>query len=109
MSRIDLIPYAVPPLVTSLQRTSSTTNFTLTCTSTYSPATTVTWMKDGDTLTIDGVKYKTYQTVTNRRTSTYKNILVVDGAIEHITGTYTCQVTNRLGSSSRALTVRGMY
>ena len=62
-------------------------------------------MKDGDTLDIDGVKYKTYQTVTNRRTSTYQNTLVVDDDIENITGNYTCRVTNRFGSSSRVLTV----
>ena len=64
-------------------------------------------MKDGDTLDIDGEKYKTYQTVTNRRTSTYQNTLVVDGDTENITGTYTCRVTNRVGSSSAVLTVRG--
>ena len=64
-------------------------------------------MKDGDTLDIDGVKYKTYQTVTNRRSSTYQNTLVVDDDTENIIGTYTCRVTNRVGSSSRVLTVRG--
>ena len=66
-------------------------------------------MKDGDVLDIDGVKYKTYQTVTNRRTSTYQNILVVDDVIENITGNYTCKVTNRFGSSTRDLSVRGTY
>ena len=68
-------------------------------------------MKDGDTLDIDGEKYKTYQTVTNRRTSTYENTLVVDDDddIEDIPGNYTCRVTNRFGSSSRDLTIsRGM-
>ena len=64
-------------------------------------------MKDGDTLDIDGVKYKTYQTVTDRRTSTYENTLLVDDDIENITGNYTCRVSNKLGSSSRDLTVRG--
>ena len=65
-------------------------------------------MKDGDTLDIDGVKYKTYQTVTNRRSSTYQNILVVvDDDTENIPGTYSCRVTNRVGSSSAVLTVRG--
>ena len=64
-------------------------------------------MKDGDTLATDGVKYKTYQTMTDRRTSTYQNTLVVDDDIENIIGTYTCQVANRLGSSSRILTFRG--
>ena len=104
-----LLPHTVPPRVTSLYRTSSTTNLTLTCTSTSSPATTVTWMKDDDTLDIDGEKYKTYQTVTNRRTSTYQNTLVVvDDDIENITDIYyTCRVTNRFGSSSDYLFVRG--
>ena len=64
-------------------------------------------MKDGNTLDIDGEKYKTYQTVTNRRTSTYLNKLVVDDDIENSTGTYTCKVTNKFGSSNRVLTVRG--
>ena len=66
-------------------------------------------MKDGDTLNIDGVKYKTYQTVTNRRTSTYQNTLVVDDVIENITGNYTCKVPNTFGSSTRDLSVRGTY
>ena len=64
-------------------------------------------MKDGDTLDIDGEKYKTYQTVTNRRTSTYQNTLVVDDDTENIPGNYTCRVTNRVGSSIAVLTVRG--
>ena len=65
-------------------------------------------MKDDDTLDIDGEKYKTYQTVTNRRSSTYQNSLVVDDDNENITGIYyTCRVTNRFGSSSDYLFVRG--
>ena len=64
-------------------------------------------MKDGDTLDIDGVKYKTYQTVTDRRASTYQNTLVVDDDIENITGNYNCKVTNRFGNSSSDLTIRG--
>ena len=66
-------------------------------------------MKDGDTLDIDGVKYKTYQTVTDRRTSTYQNTLVVDDDIENVTGNYTCRVTNKFGSSIGELSLRGMY
>ena len=106
---MDFTMFIAAPSVTSLQRTSSTTNLALTCTSTYSPATNVTWMRDGDTLDIDGVKYKTYQTVTDRQNSTYQNTLVVDDDIENITGTYTCNVTNRFGGSSNILTVSGKY
>ena len=66
-------------------------------------------MKDGNTLDIDGATYETYQRVTNRRTSTYQNILVVDDVIENITGNYTCKVTNKFGSSNHVLAVRGRY
>ena len=62
-------------------------------------------MKDGVTLATDEIKYKTYQTVTDRQSSTYQNTLVVDDVTEHITGNYICQVTNSFGSSSRVLTV----
>ena len=106
---ILLLSCTVAPRVTSFLRTSSTTNLTLTCTSTNSPATDVTWIKDGDVVDIDGVKYKTYQTVTDRRSSTYQNVLVVDDVIENFTGNYMCKVANQFGSSSSSLivTVRG--
>ena len=102
---INHISCTAAPRVISLQRTDSTSILTLTCTSTFSPATNVTWTRDGDVLAIDGVMYKTYQTVTDRRTSTYQNILEVDYVAENINGIYTCSVTNAFGSSSRDLTV----
>ena len=95
------------PNVTSFQRANSTTNFTLNCTSTNSPATNVTWLKSGSTLLANGVKNRFYQTVTSRRSSTYQNILVVDDDIEDIIGNYTCNVTNRFGNSNSTLTIRG--
>ena len=95
------------PTVTSFQRVKSTTHFTLTCTSTNSPATNVTWMRDGDILPIDGVKNHFYQTVTSRRSSTYQNTLVVDDTTDNITGNYACRVTNKFGNSSSEIIVRG--
>ena len=59
----SFITLIAAPNVTSLQRTNSTTNLTLTCTSTNSPATNVTWMKDGDTLDIDGVMFESWQSI----------------------------------------------
>ena len=95
------------PAVTNFKRVRSATNFTLTCTSTNSPATEVTWMRNGATLSIDGVRNKFDQTVTSRRNSTYQNTLVMDDVIERFIGNYTCKVTNKFGNSSGKLTVRG--
>ena len=95
------------PSVTSFQRARSTTHFTLTCTSTNSPATTVTWMRNGATLLIDGVKNQFYQTVRYRRSFTYQNTLVVDDVIDNVTGNYTCKVNNAFGSYTCSLTIQG--
>ena len=66
-----------------------------------SPATTVSWMKDGQPLTTDGSSYYTLtQTVTDRTTSTYSNVLTVREGTA-VAGTYNCTVTNDLGSDSR--------
>ena len=57
-------------------------------------------MKDGQPLTTHGSSYYTLtQTVTDRNTSTYSNVLTVHEGIG-VTGTYTCTVTNDLGSNS---------
>jgi len=95
------------PSVTSFQRANSTTNFTLNCTSTKSPATNVTWLRNGNTLQANTVKNRFYQTVTSRRSSTYQNILIVDDDIENVIGNYTCNVTNKFGNSNSTLTIRG--
>ena len=72
----------------------------MTCVSTVSPATNISWMKDGQPLTTDGSSYYALtQTVTDRASSTYSNVLTVsEGAPGGVAGTYTCTVTNELGS-----------
>ena len=67
-------------------------------------------MKDGQPLTTDGSSYYTLtQTVTDRASSTYSNVLTVsEGAPGGVAGTYTCTVTNELGSDSSEVTV-GRY
>ena len=82
---------------------------TVTCVSTGSPATTVSWMKDGQPLNItdDGsTDYTLTQTVTNRVSSTYYNVLTVSEGVS-VAGTYTCTVTNDLGSASDVVVVVG--
>ena len=87
------------PIITDL--TYNESGHTLTCVSTVSPATTVSWMKDGQPLTPDGSSYYTLtQTVTDRTTSTYSNVLTVSEGTA-VAGNYICTVTNDLGSDSK--------
>ena len=72
---------------------------TLTCTSTRSPATNVTWMREGVELTTDGTVYTATQSVTNRRESTYANMLTIATVDDTTVGTYSCSVTNTLGTA----------
>ena len=95
---------AAPPTVSSLTYDCSTR--TLNCTSTDSPATTVTWTRDGDTLTVDGTTYSMTQTVTDRRTSTYENVLTLPATAD-ITGNYHCLVRNALEDSQMTINVMG--
>ena len=82
---------------------------TLTCTSTGSIATTVTFMRDGTTvgplrdgesMESGGVTYQLAQTVTNRAESTYENVLTINQPLSDIVGsTFTCSVENTIGTS----------
>ena len=82
---------------------------TLTCTSTGSPPTTVTFtrdnntsftLRDGEEVTANGVTYQLTQTLTDRRQSTYRNALSIDQPLVGIMGsTFNCSVTNTIGAS----------
>ena len=108
--RVDdvvLSPATDPPIILDL--TYQEENRTLTCVSTVSPATTVSWMKDGQPLTTDGSSYYTLtQTVTDRNTSTYSNVLTVSNGTG-VAGTYNCTVTNDLGFASRVIVALGEF
>ena len=81
---------------------------TLICVSTGSPPTTVSWMKDGVSLYIDRSTYQLAQTVTDRFSSTYSNVLTVsETAPNGIAGTYTCTISNDLGTDSSDVTAVG--
>ena len=64
--------------------------FILTCVSTGGPATTVTWTRDGATVSTDANHVFT-KTVTDQVTATYNSILTVTGREP---GNYTCSVAN---------------
>ena len=79
--------------------------FTLTCTSTGGPATTVSWSRDGTTLSDDSNHDITSQ-VMDTVTATYTNTLTVTG---RLAGQYECSVSNSRtpSGSTRSLTIVG--
>ena len=100
-----LSPATDLPTITNL--TYQEEDRTVTCVSTGSPATTVSWMKDGQPLTTDGsTDYTLTQTVTNRVSSTYSNVLTVSEGVS-VAGIYNCTVTNDLGSDSSVVEAAG--
>ena len=64
--------------------------FTLTCTSTGGPATTVSWRRDG-TMLSDDSNHDIMSQVTDPVTATYTNTLTVTG---RLAGQYECSVLN---------------
>ncbi len=101
------IPFTALPVVTSLQQDNTNNQFALICVSTTSPAMTVVWTKDGITLSMDGAPYQHSQIVTDRRSSTYQNILTSSGDPDSIVGNYSCTVSNRFGSSGMNVEIQG--
>ena len=93
--------------ITSLDTTTDYGSiFTLNCISSGSPASSVTWTKDGVVLSESGT-YRMSKILQNGVTSTYFNLLKVDTGPYAITGEYSCEVSNSLGSNTRNVTVRG--
>ena len=93
---------------------------TITCISTNSPATTVTFMRgittvgplrDGESVVVGGITYTLAQRVTDRRESTYENILTINDDLANLVDdTFTCTVANALGmDTSSSITIRGRY
>ena len=96
--------FPAPPNITHLVFTYGHMSSNLTCTSTGSPATAVTWMRDSQPLSLPDDTYTQIQTITDRRLSTYETVLIIDAAATDITGhTYNCTVLNALGTASKEL------
>ena len=92
----------VQPRISSL--TYDGDNRTLTCAYTGFPATTVSWEKDGVPLSTDGSSYHMTQTVTDRAFSTH-SVKICEKA--GVAGSYTCTVSNQIGSDQKSGTVIG--
>ena len=105
---LNTSPLSAKPSIVALTSQCSASSSTLTCTSTGSPATTVSWTRNGQPVTIDGNTYQLTQTVTNRTSATYENVLTINQPWASILGsTFNCTVTNTLGSGSDSIQVAG--
>ena len=91
---------------------------TVTCISTDSPATTVTFtrgstivgpLRDRESVVVGGVTYELAQRVINRRESTFENVLTINDALANlVSDTFTCTVANTLGmDTSQPFTISG--
>ena len=86
---------------------SITPTFTLTCTSTGDPVTTVTWRRDGEVLTESSNYNITSWMLLHPENPTYTHTLMVTG---RLVGEYECKLSNIMApSSSGNLTVQGEY
>ena len=84
----------------------TTPTFTLTCTSTGGPATTVSWTVNNHTVTEDENHHITSQILIDTVNATYNHTLAVTGRLE---GNYKCRVSNNKSSATGNLTVVGTY
>ena len=93
------------PTISSLSVVISNNSlFTLECTSTGSPATTVIWTKDGNLLSTD----LTYQILRDGVAATYDNYIEIDADLSNLPGAYSCSVLNSAGlSNAAAVTIQG--
>ena len=95
----------IPGEITFQLEDAVTPVFTLTCTSSGGPATTVSWRRDGTMLSDDST-YSITSQVTDAETATYTHTLRVTG---RLVGEYQCSVSNirTPSGSTRSLTVVG--
>ena len=92
------------PSVTSLELANSSV-FTLNCTSSVSPASSVIWTRNNQVLT----GYDEYQILRDGAASLYDNLLAIDNAADDLLGTYSCSIANSAGQSNvGSVTFQGM-
>ena len=106
----SLSSITAPLTVTAPTRINSDGGFSISCISSGSPATTVMWLKDGEELVVDGSTIVVLQSISSRTLSRYQNELIVNNLQpDDLLGTYTCVVTNALGSAGmeNTLVIRG--
>ena len=60
-------------------------------------------LRDGESVTVAGVKYELMQTLTDRRMSAYASTLTIDTILGRDISEYRCTVKNTFGGDSKAV------
>ena len=82
--------------------------YTISCTSTGSPPSTVFWTRNKVNMT-NSDKYIPSQRVIDGSSSTYDNVLTIKGSYEDAVGDYTCNISNAFWNTSKWKTINGSY
>ena len=105
---VSISHFIAPVSITILEKSLvSTSSFTINCTSEGSPPSAVSWTKDGVQLRSSAV-YSMEQLMQHGPTATYVNLLSVNMGPYGVLGTYTCNVSNILGSTATNISFGGM-
>lgn len=97
---VNKLPTVTPTVLSLMAISSNDSRFSLICTSTNSPATTVIWVKDGAMLSSS---FLVHQILRDGVTATYDNVIEIGAAVDELPGTYSCSVLNSAGLSNVAI------
>ena len=89
-----------PPVISNLEHKISEDRYysehSLICTTTGSPPTSVTWMRNDTEL----INCSVFQRLTDRHNSTYENTIILSLSDENLVGEYSCSAENIIGKSN---------
>ena len=88
-----------PPVITDLIYNSTSNMASLTCISSGGPVDSVTWMRNGATITANSSIFTQSQIVTNATFAIYHNILTSFNSSDFILGNVTCVIRDAEGRS----------
>ena len=76
----------------------------ITCSTSDSPPTKVSWCRNGEAIAIDDVDYSAFQNITDRKNVYYDNILYVKNAL-HAAGRHAfgCKIENSQGNDTHTI------
>ena len=98
--------FIAPVSITSLEEVSAAV-FTLNCSSSGSPPTNVTWIKDGETVALNET-FTTIQYLRDGTTARYDSILMISLQPSEVIGVYVCSVDNSVSATAeQTLTLQG--
>ena len=101
---------SVPPVIEDLNYgLSSEGLYSVTCITSGTPPTSVTWTRNGVVITVNESMYQSTQVLIDRNGTIYGSFLTINGTFEDAVGDYSCTAENSLGASDTVnRTIKGM-